>query len=267
MKKIVFFDIDGTIIDVPRGLAEPSTLTKYAIKELMDNGILVFIASGRFKGNIPQPIKDLNPSGYILTNGAYIEYQNKTIYQNVFDPEIFDRIVKYGVDHNCIFTGETQDHIYTPVIDDKFRNFLNKWKLDFVEVSDKKGDELFYKCCLTFTDKETAMDFEKEFKGIVDYRAQTADPSGLSYDINMLGVDKGSAVDVVIDKLGINIEDTYCFCDGSNDIELVEACKNSYVVKNGDEDLKKIAYGLADDVINDGVYYKLVELGLINKKQ
>lgn len=267
MKKIVFFDIDGTLIDVPRGLAEPSDLTKYAIKELMNNGNIVFIASGRFKGNIPQSIKDLNPNGYILTNGAYIEYQNKPIYQNVFDSEKFDRIVKYSTNNNCIFTGETQEYIYTPLIDDRFRDYLKKWKIEYVDVSDKKDGVSFYKCCLSFTNLETAMDFEKEFKGIVDYRAQTADPSGLSYDINMLGVNKGSAVDIVINTLGIEKEDTYCFCDGSNDIELVNACKNSYVVKNGDDNLKKIAYGIADDVINDGVYYKLVELGLIEKKQ
>ena len=97
--------------------------------------------------------------------------------------------------------------------------------------------------------------------GIVDYRVQTADPESLSYDINIFGVNKGSAVNVLIDKLGIKKEDTYCFCDGSNDLELVKACINSYVMKNGVDELKRIAFGIADDVIEDGA----ADIGVVGK--
>lgn len=266
MKRIIFFDIDGTLIDVPRGLSEPSSLTKYAIKELMDNGNLVFIASGRFKGNIPTVIKDLNPSGYILSNGAYAEYQGSVIYEKGFDSKIFDELAKYCEEHNCLFTGETQEYIYSPKYSDKFKDYIKKWNLGFVKVTDKKSDNTFYKCCAFFDNLESAKQFEKEFDGVFDYRAQTADPDRLSYDINILGTSKGNAVNEVISKLNIDKENTYCFCDGTNDIELVKAVKNSYVVSNGDEGLKKIAYGVIGDAIEDGVYHKLVELGLIKEK-
>lgn len=267
MKKIIFFDVDGTLIDVPRGLPEPTSLTKYSIKELINNGDLVFIASGRLKNNLPRSIIDLKPSGYILSNGAYIEYQGKILHEDFFDKKLFDEVVEFCGKNNALFLGETQSYIYSPKLDDRFRNFLKKWKIDYVDVSDNKEGVGFYKCSAFFEEHESASKFENKFKGILDYRAQTADPAGLSYDINIIGVNKGSAVKEVIKQLNIQTEDTYCFCDGTNDLELVEACKNSYVVSNGDDGLKKIAYGIAGDVIDDGVYHKLVELNLIKEKK
>lgn len=266
MKKIVFFDVDGTLIDVPRGLPEPSELTRYAIKELINNGDLVFIATGRYKGVIPKYIKELNPSGYILSNGAYAECKDEVLYESGFDHKIIDKLAEFCLRENCILTAESQEFLYTPRIDDKFKDYLRKWKIEYINVVDKKEGATFYKCVAHFDNFETAKRFEEEFKGVVDYRAQSADPECLSYDINIIGINKGNAVGEVIKKLGISKDNTYCFCDGTNDIELVKACGNSYVVKNGDESLKKIATGIADDVINDGVYHKLVELGLIDKK-
>lgn len=267
MRKVIFFDIDGTLIDVPRGLSEPSNLSKYAISELMKNGNIVFIASGRYKNNLPKSIIDLQPSGYVLSNGAYIEYQGKVISESFFDRALFDEVCRFCDENNALFLGETQNYVYSPKLDDRFHNFFKKWKIEYVNAIDKKDGVNFYKCCAFFDNHESAQKFEEKFKGLLDYRAQTADPTRLSYDINVIGINKGHGVKEVIKKLNINKEDTYCFCDGTNDLELVEACKNSYVLSNGDEILKKIAYGIAGDVINDGVYHKLVELELIKEKK
>ena len=49
MKKLIFCDIDGTIIDGSRNMKELSAKTRYAIGELARDNY-VFIASGRCKG-------------------------------------------------------------------------------------------------------------------------------------------------------------------------------------------------------------------------
>lgn len=265
MKKLVFLDIDGTIIDVSHGLKEPSIYTKYAIEELMKNGHIVFIASGRFKGNISPSVHALNPSGYIASNGAYIEIHGKELYSKIFDQALYEELKEFCITNNGIFTAETQDHLYTPIINETFKEYLAKWDIEYVPYSDV-DDSTYNKCVVSFNDFKTCKRFEERFKDRLDYRVQTADPTGLSYDINLIGSNKGNAVEIILNTFGFDREDTICFCDGTNDLELAKACKYSFAMANGDEELKKISYGIADSAKNDGVYKKLVERGLIKDK-
>lgn len=267
MKKVIFLDIDGTIIDVPKGLKEPSIYTRYAISELVKNGYLVFIASGRFKGNIHQSIHDLKPSGYVTSNGGYIELNEKHLYSNEFDRDLFEELKEFCIENNAIFCAETQNEMYTPIINKTFTDFLAKWNIENIHYTNNDNNLVFYKCVAEFKNKETCNRFEDRFKGRLDMRSQTADPSGLAYDINIPGVNKGSAVNAIIDKLSIDINDTYCFCDGTNDIELAKACKYSYVMENGADELKQYAYEIVPSAVDDGVYKKLVEIGLIKEMQ
>ena len=262
MRRVVFLDIDGTLIDVPAGLSEPSIYTKYAINELIKNGDLVFIATGRFKGNIPEIIKSLNPSGYITSNGAYIEYEGKELYSKEFNKDVFNDVRKFCLDNNCLFTGESQDFVYTPSIDQRFLDYLKKWKIEYVKYTNDDNNK-FYKCCVFLNNISLRNDFEKKIGPIADARAQTADPEALAYDINEIGINKGFAVNKVIEMLNIDKNNTYCFCDGINDLELIKACKYSYAMENGDDKVKNIAFGQTYSAIKDGVYRKLVEIGLI----
>lgn len=267
MKKVFFFDIDGTLVDMVRGLKKPSIYTKYAIDELIKNGDLVFIATGRFIANVPDSIKDLNPSGYILSNGACIEYQGKQIYSSYFDNELFVKLKEYCDKCNSLLTGECQEFIYASIKDQRLHDYLTKWDFDYVEVKDEYKGINFNKCNIIFDTREDALKFEKDFKGLVDYRCHSADPKGVSYDVGLFGINKGTGVNKVSELLNIDPNDTYCFCDGMNDFELAKACKYSFVMNNGDEELKKIAYDIADDVLDEGIYKKLVELKLINKME
>ena len=47
MRRAVFFDIDGTLLDCINGLIDISPKVKKAIRDLQENGDYVFIASGR----------------------------------------------------------------------------------------------------------------------------------------------------------------------------------------------------------------------------
>lgn len=265
MKKLIFLDIDGTIIDVSHGLKEPSIYTKYAVDELKKNGHIVIIASGRFKGNISPKVHALNPSGYISSNGAYIEIHGKELYSKIFDQALYEELKEFCINNNAIFTAENQDHLYTPLVNDTFKEYLAKWDIEYVPYSDV-DDSKYNKCVVCFKDYNACKRFEERFKDRLDYRVQTADPSGLSYDVNLIGSNKGSAVDIILNTFGFDREDTYCFCDGINDIEMAKACKYSFAMKNGEKALKEITYGIADSAKDDGFYKKLVERGLIKEK-
>ena len=52
-KKCVFFDADGTILDIEKGVPEE---TKLAIKNLIHNGHRVFLCTGRSRAYIPKEV-------------------------------------------------------------------------------------------------------------------------------------------------------------------------------------------------------------------
>ena len=76
-RKLIFFDIDGTIIPEDTGVIPEST--KEAIKKAKENGHLVFINTGRTFSGITQPIFDLEFNGYVCGCGTHIYFDGKKI--------------------------------------------------------------------------------------------------------------------------------------------------------------------------------------------
>ncbi len=72
MKKAVFFDIDGTLLDTSKGVSKITSPVKDAIRELQNNDILVFVSSGRPYAFLNEDILTFGFDGYILMNGSLI---------------------------------------------------------------------------------------------------------------------------------------------------------------------------------------------------
>ena len=84
-KKIAFFDIDGTLINVPHGMMEPTQATKDALNAFKQQGNLIFIATAR--GSIPFKSEGLEFDGFIGNDGHYIFYNNEIVLDDLFTRE------------------------------------------------------------------------------------------------------------------------------------------------------------------------------------
>ena len=80
MKKLLLFDIDGTLIDYDGTLPKS---TKNAISKARENGNLAVIVTGRSRSHIEEPILEIGFDGMIGGNGAYIELNNKVKKENI----------------------------------------------------------------------------------------------------------------------------------------------------------------------------------------
>jgi len=90
-KKIIFFDIDGTIFS--HRSFDISDNTKAAIKQTKANGHLVFINTGRSFAEIPKEILDLNFDGLICGCGSYISYHGSVLFQKTIDSDIISVLI------------------------------------------------------------------------------------------------------------------------------------------------------------------------------
>ena len=78
MGKIVFLDIDGTILDSNKRIPDS---TKEAVRLLKDNGVYVAIATGRAPFMFKEIREELEIDTYIALNGQMVVVDGKPIYQ------------------------------------------------------------------------------------------------------------------------------------------------------------------------------------------
>ena len=75
--KIAFFDIDGTLVNVPHGLMNPTEKTIKALHEFRKMGNKIVIATAR--GEAPASVEAIDFDGYICNDGHYIRYNGETL--------------------------------------------------------------------------------------------------------------------------------------------------------------------------------------------
>ena len=91
--KVLFLDIDGTIL-MPDHTYSAST--KDAISQVKEQGIEVFIATGRPLHEVRELAQELNVDSFIGYNGAFALYKNEVL---VNEPMDRDQVVK--IIRNC----------------------------------------------------------------------------------------------------------------------------------------------------------------------
>lgn len=111
MIKAIFFDIDGTLVSFRTHTVPEST--RKALKQLHEQGVKLFIATGRPKLLINN-LDDLEFDGYITLNGAHCftaDYHD--IYKGSIPPNDIEQLVSYCKNHDyplCLCTRQRVVH-------------------------------------------------------------------------------------------------------------------------------------------------------------
>ena len=97
MSKIIFLDVDGTLVDYDCIIPE-SAVT--AIRRARASGHRVYICTGRSKAEIYPNLWDIGLDGMIGGNGSYVEDQGQVVMHQVISPEQCRRIVDWLHERN-----------------------------------------------------------------------------------------------------------------------------------------------------------------------
>jgi hydroxymethylpyrimidine pyrophosphatase-like HAD family hydrolase len=81
-------------------------------------------------------------------------------------------------------------------------------------------------------------------------------------DIYRKGFTKGTAVRHMIEKLGFNLEDSYAFGDGENDMQMLQLVGHGVAMGNAVPQLKKVAKEFTDSVLEEGIANYFTKNGL-----
>ncbi len=257
-KQIVFFDIDGTLLDEQKEIPES---TKKAVRLLQENGIHTAIATGRSPYMFDWIREELNIHSYISINGQYVVFEGKEIYSNPIHPEWLESLKEMSSGKECTVGFCSQDDIRVcdwnhPYIESSFQSL----KMDYPPV-----DQEFYKRYPIyqghlFCGQNEAPKFMERFPQL--HFVQWHD---YAYDVLPAGASKAVGIRKLLDALNIKNENSFAFGDGMNDIEMLKSVGTGIAMGNAVPEAKAAADMVTTASSNNGILNGLLQLGLITK--
>lgn len=240
MIKAIVSDLDGTLLRNGKQELEEGTIT--LIKSLIDQGILFIAASGRQYPNMQrlfEPIKD--EMGFICENGSLVVYKGEVIAKRKFEDVVGKEIIEAILEREgceLLLSGEM-----TSYLQPKEESF--GYRMQHIV----KNDVCFVDDIMTVTEPYLKISvYEREgINNSMDYwtarfgNKATVVTSGNEW-LDMLppNVNKGTALDVLKGKFGLDYDTMMVFGDQNNDIEMLERAKYSYAMENATESVKNV---------------------------
>lgn len=259
MKNIIFFDVDGTLLDHSIGMDNVPDQTKKAIELLDKTGNYCIVATART--NLTEELKNLPFSGMVLSNGNYIEFQGNEIHNKVFSADQLTNMMTVLKKFNGAYIMGG----YHDILISEADNFLiNEHDKIYGRPDYKPGipvDEKINSVTALFHNKNDMYNAIENLPSEWIYHIYESPNTHM--DIYLPGFSKGTAVKYLYEYLKIPYENTYAFGDGKNDKEMMELVKYSTAMGNAVSEIKDIAYMTTDSVSDNGIYNALKKYRLI----
>ncbi len=279
MKKIIFLDVDGTLIDY-HGVCPDSA--KEAVGTARKNGHRVYICTGCSKAEIEQ--RDLPElDGMIGANGGYVEDGGEVVMHRGLSREDVKHVVDWCNERRLGFYLEANsgmyanDYMYEQGKDVMIRYAAGKGAdSEAASASAERflggfihlfGEELYRsdvnKISFILSSYQDHLDSKTEFPDLVANTWGGKGESALFGDLGPKGITKKYAIEVLLEHLGACREDTISFGDAKIDLSMFELCAFNVAMGNGGEEIKAAADYITDDVEKDGLYKAFRYLELI----
>ena len=257
-KKIIFFDVDGTLYSNELGGITDNV--KKAIAATRALGHLCFVASGRPYGYIADNVKDIGFDGYVLANGANIKYQNHDLEKRFLNYKDVKELCQNLKKKNIEYVLQTSTLCYLNKENKCLLDFYKKCNIDFKNFCfDYDEEEIMHKTVKieVWVKDQEELDFAISCYGAFQYELH---PDNHSMEIYAKNVSKATGILDVLRLLNIDIKDSYCFGDGPNDVEMFETVGHAIAMGNAIDIIKERAESICLTVHEDGVAHKLKEL-------
>lgn len=253
MIKLIASDIDGTL--VTDGSHEINPELYDVILKLRAKGIQFAAASGRQWASIESifdPIKER--VFYLSDNGAYVGCHGRDLFINPIERRtIMDVIQDVRKTEGLEIMVSGPDMIYVETADREFVDWLvNGYKFRVKQVEDlTRVESQFIKISVyRKTDVEA---HTRALREKYADRLKITIAGDMWMDCMKPGINKGQAVKLLQESLGIKPEETMAFGDQLNDIEMLNQAYYSFAVGNAREEVKAAARFQTDTNVNDGV--------------
>lgn len=258
--KIVFFDIDGTLVKRD-GTIDDST--KQAISFLQEKGIEVVLATGRNYKKTIEVAAQLAIDSYISYNGSYVVHKGKVLHKHTIPHERVDEFLNDVSQNNgaAACFGLDKDYytdIHHPIVQLANDVHVSNEPLQSIERNEIK-------------DVIGMVLYAHSSEEVTRYKERFLDLSFVQWntlqhccDISLLNISKATGVQHILKHLSIPKEKAIAFGDGDNDKEMLSYVGLGVAMGNAAPSLLTYSDRQTSHVEESGVYHGLKQIGLLD---
>lgn len=252
MIKMVVTDIDGTIYSPELGITHN---VKNCIKKLVDNNIIVAIATGRTYGSAKCVADTIGIKCPLICyqGGLVNSYEGEIIDVKYLNAEIARKIIEECKQRKIHLNVYVEDKLYVEDDNQYIKDYIGDKGIDYFKVN--SFDELDF----SKLNKLLAINYDAEFIDNLILEFQKKYPElyvvkSFKYfcEIANKEATKGNAIKILAKKYGFSTKEVMAIGDNNNDIEMIETAGMGVAMGNGTAEIKAKADYVTDTVQNDG---------------
>lgn len=256
MIKVIFFDVDGTLVSHKTKSVPESA--RAALESLRSSGIKCVMCTGRHILEIEElPVRDIEFDAYITLVGQLVLDGDRNVVAGFpFSADEEERIVALFNEKRYPMQLVEKDELYINFINDRVRQVQNDISTSLPPLGEYSGRPIYQALCYTDAEETEAIAPFTEGMYITRWNRRAVDvlPGGGG---KVLGMKE------YLKAVGVDVSETMAFGDGENDADMLRFAGIGVAMGNAEAVTKASADYVTDHIDNDGVVKALRHFGLI----
>ena len=281
MYRLIAVDLDGTLLN---SYGEVTDYSKKIIKKLIENGIKFIIASGRPIDSIKTIAKEIGSDEYFIAGNGAIIYdikKDKVIYEKYLSKSKVLEIIKiceknsisYNVytDKTILATGLKYNVLYyykenlkkeedkktnIHIVNDMYEHVKNLKEDKFLKITICEDNESIFNSIMKKIKNINGIDIldvSHMSRKVINQGTEEVSIEYYYTEISLSNVDKWTAIEYLIEKLGIKKEEVIAIGDNMNDKKMIENAGLGIVMEGSTPGVTEVADEIAPSNNEDGV--------------
>ena len=260
---LLFFDIDGTLIDSSHRL--PASVPP-ALEAASRNGHLLVINTGRTLCNMDHRLDSLPIDGFIMGCGTRVIWHGRTLTSMEYDLSDSLRLLSVfrSMAVPTVYECDTAMYFDPVAPETPFLSSLTAWARNhgiYREISE--SDPEFRAVKMLCHTEKAAIDELVSRTGSIGLPYTAIDRENDIWEIIPSGITKATGMDYLCDYLGIPNTDCFAFGDSRNDLAMLTHVPNSIAMGNSPQDVRDLCAYVTSRPEEDGIEKALRHFHLI----
>ena len=259
---VVFFDIDGTVVDDATQIIPESA--RWAVSELGRQGHLAVVNTGRPFGHIDPRVRSMDFGGWICGCGMEIMLEGRWIHRDLPDLAMCCRIIDLVRSHRMQVLYEAETEVW---LDGAYSNGPQPTeegrRMEAKGFRVRQLSDVAEPTFVKFVTFDAPGCQREAFVKAVEPWFVGIDRGRTMLEFVKRGCSKALGMELLLRHLGIPKAETLAIGDSTNDLPMFAAAGRTICMGDGMDELKAQADYITQPVLEDGLAKALHHFGLL----